>query len=117
MSNPDRAIERIARRQYGAFNVQQAKEAGLSHRMIERRVRTGAWIRKARGVYVISSTPTSWYQTLMCAVLAEPDAAVCGRPGCAMHQLIGFRRSRPELVVPPTANHRSGLAIIRRSDG
>jgi len=33
-----------------------------------------------------------------------------------VHQLTGFQPTRPELVVPSNANHRSRLATIRRSD-
>lgn len=114
--NPDRAIERIARRQFGAFNVRQAKEVGFTHRMIDRRIRSGAWLRRARGVYALAAVRGSWDQRLMVGVLSEPVAHVCGRAACGFYELVGFGTCGPELVVPSSANHRSSVAKIRRSD-
>lgn len=116
MSIPDRKLETVTRRQYGAFNIAQARTAGFTKAMIQQRVRVRAWTRKARGVYVLAAVPPSWAQHLMVAVLREPWAVVSHHPGCAVHDLTGFGRRRPELTVPANANHRSELATIHRSD-
>jgi very-short-patch-repair endonuclease len=116
MALPDRTVEHLARRQHGAFNIAQARSAGFTSSMIRHRVRVGAWIRKARGVYVLAAVRPTWEQTLMIAVLSQPDAAVSHHPGAALHRVEGFARCKPQLVVPTHANHRSPLAVIHRSD-
>lgn len=115
MTNPDRTIEAVARRQFGAFDTTQARQAGLTNRMVGVRVRSGAWARRARGVYVITAVSSSWKQRLMCAVLNHNGSAVCGRAAAALYEMAGFRPGRPELVVPATGAHRSPLARLHRS--
>lgn len=116
MAIPDRTIERLAHRQHGAFNIAQARAAGFTKAMIQSRVSSGAWQRKARGVFVLAAVRPTWEQSLMVAVLSQVDAVVSHGPAAALHRLEGFPRCRPELVVPPHANHRSRLAVIHRSD-
>lgn len=116
MTLPDRRIERIARRQFGAFTIDQATEAGLTQRMMGVRVRSGAWTRRARGIFVINAVPVTWEQHLMSAVLNHDGSQVCGPAALVVHQMHGARRCRPELVVPSTGAHRSSLAVLHRSD-
>lgn len=116
MSNPDRAIESIARRQFGAFDIAQARGAGHTNKMILVRTRSRAWLRVARGVYVIAAVPRSWEQRLMCAVLNHSGSAVCGHAAAAYHGLVGFSRRKPDLVVRSTGAHVSPLATLHRSD-
>ena len=116
MRDPDRTIEGIARRQFGAFDVDQARTAGHSKKMIHVRIRSDAWRRIARGVYVITAVPRSWEQRLMCAVLNHRGSAVCGHAACSYHGMIGFHRGKPDLVVAATGAHVSPLATLHRSD-
>jgi len=116
MINPDRAIETVARRQFGAFDIASARAAGHTKKMIQVRIRSKAWLRVARGVYVIAVVPRSWEQRLMCAVLNHRGSAVCGHAAAAHHGFAGFHRRKPELVVGATGAHVSPLATLHRSD-
>jgi len=114
MAPIDRNIERIARRQHGAFTGAQVLEAGGSTSATRTRVRTGAWRREARGVYTHTAFARTYDQRLMTAALWHPDAAVCGLSGAATHELAGFSPSDPEINVPVGANHRCPLAVVHR---
>lgn len=116
MNNPDRAIEAVARPQFGAFDITQARAAGHSKKMIQVRTRSGAWRRVARGVYVIAAVPRSWEQRLMCAVLNHHGSTVCGHAASAYHGFVGFHRAKPDLVVGASGAHVSPLATLHRSD-
>lgn len=116
MSNPDRIIERTARKQFGAFSRTQATDAGVTKRMMQVRVRAEAWARRSQDVFVITAVPANSLQHLMCATLNHSGSAVCGRPAARVHGMLGSRPSRAELVVPSTGAHRSPLAILHRSD-
>jgi very-short-patch-repair endonuclease len=116
MVHPDRAIERIARHQFGAFTLAQAKAVGHTDATVRQRLRSGAWIRKARGVYVLAAFPVTFEQRLMAATLHKPESAVCGPPAAVLHGFPGFRRCKPEIVVPTHGSHVSPLATVHRSD-
>ena len=112
MSAPDRALDPIARSQYGAFNITQARQCGFTKSMIEHRVRERAWDRKGRGVYTLLSARPTWEQRLLVAVLSKAEAAVFGRAAAAVFPFEGFPRCRPEIVVSRWVNHRSPLAVV-----
>jgi very-short-patch-repair endonuclease len=110
----DRRIERMGRRQCGAFNHQQALDAGASDDMISVRLRLGVWLHLESGVYAVASYPGSFERQCWAAVLGQPQAAVAG---FAAAHLLGFRDyspGRPEVVVPPAGNARSPSALVHR---
>jgi very-short-patch-repair endonuclease len=110
----DRAIEALARRQHGVFARHQALLLGASSSLIDRRLQAGTWIRLGAGVYALPGNPPTWRRQLKAAELSVPGAAICGRPGCAVHRLTGFRPGRPEIVVPEGSAGRNRFAIVRR---
>lgn len=69
----DRRLDQFAARQYGTFSHPQATAAGLTPRMIQTRVDSGAWIRLAQGVYALASAPPKWERQMAAALLTKPD--------------------------------------------
>lgn len=115
IENPDRAVERLARKQHGSFNHQQARSLGFSNTMIHDRVRTGIWLRLAPGIYALASAPSSWRRQYKAAELTHPQAAIAGLAAAKLHAVDGFRTARPEIVVPYTCKTRSPITDIHRS--
>ena len=110
----DRTIDSIARRQHGVLTRRQAREAGMTVRMIDIRLASGAWIGLARGVYALAAHPATWRRQLKAAELSVPGAAVSHRAAAALHGLEGFRPGRIELTAAPTSSGRSPLAVVHR---
>lgn len=75
----DRRLDEYAAHQYGVFSREQATIAGLTPRMIQTRVESGAWVRLAPSVYVLASAPPKWERQMAAALLTKPDSIVAGR--------------------------------------
>jgi hypothetical protein len=110
-----RALERIARRQRGAFDRQQARACGFTDDMVRGRLRNGSWIELAAGVYALPSAPPTWQRQYQAAELSLPGSALAGLAAAKVHRFDGFGVVRPELIVAYTANHRTELATVHRS--
>jgi len=111
----DHAIAPLARAQHGAWSRRQALDAGACPSLIDRRLRTGTWLKLDAAVYASPAAPATWHRSIMAAVLAEPWALASHRSAAVLHQLAGFRPGRPEISIRPGANARSGLAIAHRA--
>jgi hypothetical protein len=114
-SHVDRAVDDLARRQHGTFSRRQVAESGGSHRVIERRLASGAWIQLCPGVYALPSHPPSWHRQLKAAELSRPGAVVSGRAAVALHGLADMRPGRPEITVAPGSSGRCPIATVHRS--
>lgn len=112
----DPAIDRLARRQHGAFNRQQALARGMTARMVQTRLASGAWIALDRGVYALASHPLSWERQAMAATLAVPDSALSGKAAAALDRIEGFARAGLEIMTRRNRNGVTRLAKVRRSD-
>jgi very-short-patch-repair endonuclease len=112
---PDRRLDEYASRQYGVFSLGQARTAGISDRMVEHRVATGAWVRLAAGVYALGSSPPTWERQLAAAVLARPGCLVAGTSAAFLHGWEGVQRGRPVVMVPIDGNARSPIARVIRT--
>lgn len=112
----DLDIARLARRQHGVFDLAQVKAAGGSRTMVEDRVAGGRWIRLAPRVWALRGAPPTWRRQYKAAELSIPGAALADRAAAVVHDLEGFRVVRPSLVIPYTANPRSEIADLRRSN-
>ncbi|MGH9138904.1 MAG: type IV toxin-antitoxin system AbiEi family antitoxin domain-containing protein [Acidimicrobiales bacterium] len=117
MTDIDRAIVAVARRQHGAFSRAQAFELGASDRFIRRRLADGTWSRIAPSVYVLSDSAGTWLRQCKVAELATPGSAIAGPSAAVLHNLDGFRPGSIDLVVPPTANTRHAVARCHRFAG
>jgi very-short-patch-repair endonuclease len=110
-------IEDLLKRQDGVITGGQAKAAGMSQDMIERRVRSGAWLRHARGVYFVDDRPYTDEARTRVGVLSYGDRAVAS--GLSAAWWLGLRTLAPDLVevtVPRDANQarREGIRVRRR---
>lgn len=113
--SPDRHIDQFAARQYGAFALTQARLAGMTDTMIQRRLESGGWLRAGPSVYVLASSPPKWERKIAVAVLGETKAFISGSTAAVLHGFDGFRQGRPEVTVPAGVASRSSNARIGRS--
>lgn len=111
----DRAVDRLAQRQHGAFHIRQLRELGGSTDMIEHRVGVGTYVRLAARVLALASHPPTWRRQYKAAELSIPGSAIAGRAALLLHHIDGGKVLRPQLAVPYTSNVRSTLADVRRA--
>ena len=71
----DRAIEALARKQHGAFSLEQVKEIGGDKRLATRRVDSGQWVRLDTGVYALPGNPPTVRRQMKAAELAVAAAS------------------------------------------
>ena len=103
----DRDLAALAATQWGLITVAQARLAGADRALVSRRVAAGRWSRAGRHVLRIDGSPPSWEQALLAAVLdAGPEAVATLDSAAALWGLPGFRRSRPDVLVPIGGPHR-----------
>ena len=111
----DRRLDDVARNQHGAFSLFQAKRAGLSYKQMRWRVAAGRWVELSSAVYGVASSPASFEQRVMAAILAHPRAIGAGESAARLHGFPGYRRGRVEIMVPLTGNARTRDAYVIRS--
>jgi hypothetical protein len=111
-----RAIEREARRQHGVLTLEQLRAHGLSRQMVSQRTRRGDLIRLAPETYAMAGFPPTWLRQYKAAELSLREAAIGGLAAAKVLSFEGFPVVRPELIVAYTANHRTPLATVHRSD-
>lgn len=111
----DRALDEYAAHQYGVFSRDQAKKAGLTPRMIQTRVESGAWIRLAPSIYALASAPPKWERQMAAALLTKLGAIAAGRAAAYLHEFPGFQPSKPVIMIGLTGHTRSPLARVIRS--
>ncbi|HYH52370.1 MAG TPA: hypothetical protein VEG38_22730 [Acidimicrobiia bacterium] len=118
-SNQKKADELVAfkaSRQWGAFTGAQARDAGLSHRQIDYRVRMKRWRREARDVFVLTGTQETWQQRAMTACLAGPAGTVLSHLTALAVYRLGKPPAEPHVIIPPKANGgRIRGASVRRA--
>ena len=110
----DRAVDRLALRQHGAFHQRQLRTIGGTPTMVQDRVDSGRYVRLAARVLALASHPATWRRQYKAAELSVPGAAIADRAALHVHRIAGGKILRPQLVVPYTSNVRSTLADVRR---
>ncbi len=101
----------------GVITLEQAREAGLSERAVQRRVQSGRWRRCARGVYFVDDRPFSDAARIRAAVWGYGSlAAASGLTAAWWHGLTRFAPDLPEVTVPRDSHGRrhSGTRVRRR---
>jgi hypothetical protein len=113
----DRAIRRLAAKQYGVFSAAQALLHGATRRIIQSRLAHEEWELVARGVYRLVGALRSWRQDLMVALLAAGDLAVVSHlSAAALWRLPGFAERRVEVLAPHgKLNHRMAGVTVHES--
>lgn len=111
----DEAVARLAAANHGVFGIDDARNAGLSARQIDRRV-GGRWHLIHEGVYRVAGAPVTWRGELRAALLAAGDgAAISHRAAAALYQLPGGRAGAIELTCPRwTRTRRPEIVVHER---
>jgi hypothetical protein len=114
-STADQVIAWIAARQHGLVTAVQLLEAGLTRRMIARRVEKGTLHRIHRGVYRVGHIAPSTKARYLAAVLAAGEGALLTGKAAA-HLMKLFRGSEPPPeVVAPKERRIQGVITHRSS--
>ena len=99
--SPDQRIVALAAQQHAVFTYRQAREAGLSDRMIEGRLRLGIWERVHHVVYRIAGAPTTHEQRILAACLSTGhDAVASHRSAAYLWELDNDFRGAVEITMP-----------------
>lgn len=110
----DRAITRLAVRQYGAVSREQALRIGATKGIIQERLRSGRWERLHPGVYRVAGVPPSWHGSLMAGCLScGDDAVVSHRAAATLWNMPGPSAELVELTVPRRLGRRRGMIVHR----
>ncbi|MPZ53029.1 MAG: hypothetical protein GEU79_09920 [Acidimicrobiia bacterium] len=111
----ERTLDAIAARQHGCFSRDQARECGFSHSQIQYRLDSGAWIRLASASFAMASAPHTWERQLSASILSKPRCLIAGKSAAYLLGFEGFRRVKPEIIVPETIHTRSPIARVFRT--
>ncbi len=101
----------------GVITLAQAREAGLGHAAVQRRVRSGRWIRCFRGVYFADDRAYTDAARIRAAVWSYgPHATASGLAAAWWHGLTQFAPDKVEVTIPRNSNGRprSGCRPRRR---
>lgn len=106
----DGAIARIAADQHGVVTRRQLLDAGITERMIGKRIAVGHLVKLHRGVYAVGHTHLRIEGFWLAAVLAVGDrAALSHRDAAGLH---GLRPSNRTRIDVSTTNERKPTAKI-----
>jgi len=113
----DRAIRKIAGKQYGAFSACQAFDAGGTPTMLRRRLRRADIEVVADGVYVLPGAARCWRQKLWIGLLEAGDGCVIGgRASPALYKVPGYpERPVDVLALHGRKNHRLTAGRLRET--
>ena len=97
----------IAESQAGYFTAGQAREAGFSWERLSSNVKSGLFIRVARGVYRLTRFPSSPHEDLFVAWLKTGHSAVISHESAlAVYELSDVLPSEIHVIVPRTSSRR-----------
>lgn len=116
-------LDAYLRRHDGVITLAQAREAGLSHAAVQRRLQSGHWVRCARGVYFADDRPFTDAARVRAAVWSYgPRAVGSGLTAGWWHGLTKFAPDVVEMTLPRNSNGRKRQGCrprrrdLRRSD-
>jgi very-short-patch-repair endonuclease len=105
------------RRHDGVITLEQACEAGLSRRAVERRIKSGRWKRCGRGVCFVDDRPFTDAARVRAAVWGYGARAVAsGMTAAWWHGLTQFAPAVVDVTMPRSSHGRShpGTCVRRR---
>jgi very-short-patch-repair endonuclease len=110
-------LDEYLRQHDGVITLAQAIRAGLSQDAIDRRVRSGRWLRCSRGVYFVDDRPFIDEARVRAGVWSYGEEAVAsGLAAAWWHHLTRFSPEIVEVTVPRSARLRRhpGTRLRRR---
>jgi very-short-patch-repair endonuclease len=110
-------LDEYLRQHDGVITLAQATRAGLSQDAIDRRVKSGQWLRCSRGVYFADDRPFTDEARIRAGVWSYGrDAVASGLTAAWWHRLTRFPPETVEVTVPRDARLRrhSGTHLRRR---
>lgn len=109
---PSDTVRLLAAEQHGLIAREQALEAGVTARMIERRMGTGHWVAVHPGVYRVAGAPVTWLQRQLAACLAT-DGVASHRAAARLWALDLPPTERVVVTVTTNLRPRRGVGIHR----
>lgn len=101
----------------GVITLAQASTAGLDRHAVERRVKTGRWLRCSPGVFFVDDRPLTDAARIRIAVWGYgPQATASGLAAAWWHELCKYSPDIVEVTVPRNSNGRgrTGTRVRRR---
>ena len=112
----DRQVATLAAAQYGVFARFQILGFGAYGALIERRLRSGRWIRLAPGVYGLPGHRDTWARRVWVTYLAAgADAVVSHQTAAALYGLPGLPRDQLSVTVPHPQHQRVAGASVHQT--
>lgn len=112
--DPDVLLARRSMHRNGLFTTAHASKAGLTHDQIAWRVRTGRWIKLARGLFVVAGTALTPTVLTHGACLIGPKGTRASDLSAAALFDVADHPDRPVVTVPPGTGSRNSLATVHR---
>jgi len=111
-------LDEYLRRHDGVITLAQALRAGLSQDAVNRRLRSGHWLRCSRGVYFVDDRPFTDEARVRAGVWGYGHGAVAsGLAAAWWHHLTRFAPETVEVTVPRSARLRRHVGTqLRRRD-
>src|SRR6478609_5501142 len=102
-----RELDLVVRRQHGVVHRGQAAAAGITPRMISRRLSSREWLELAPNVYALASYPSTWRRQYKAAELSVPRGTLGGYAAAKVLGWDDYKVAPPEVVVDHRCRHRS----------
>lgn len=111
-------LEDYLRRHDGVLTLAHARSAGISQDAVNRRLRSGLWLRCSPGVYFVDDRPFTDSARIRAAVWGLGESATAsGLTAAWWHGLTKFAPEVVEVTVPRVSNHRRRHGVrTRRRD-
>lgn len=107
-------LEDYLRRHDGVLTLAHARLAGVSQDAVNRRLRSGLWLRCSPGVYFVDDRPFTDSARIRAAVWGLGESATgSGLTAAWWHGLTKFAPEVVEVTVPRVSNHRVGTECVR----
>lgn len=110
-------IEDLLRQHDGVITIAQAQRAGLSQDAVNRRLRSGRWLRCSRGVYFVDDRPFTDAARIRASVWGlGPSATASGLAAAWWHGITKYSPELVEVTIPRNSYRvtRVGVRTRRR---
>ena len=115
-----RRLYEAAQAQGGFFTARQAREAGYGDNVHPYQVKSGNWVREARGVYRLAQFPTPSRPDLMIWQLwsrnrqDEPQGVFSHATALTLHDLSDVMPAKLDMTVPPGFRRMAAIPDVLR---